>query len=206
MITPGSPLQIGVTGGIGSGKSVICRIFSCLGVPVYDADSRAKWLTMHDLALRREIIALLGSRAYDDQGAYDRAFVAAAVFKDAELLRQLNAIIHPAVLADTEKWVHRNVGVPYVVKEAPIMNKAGQKNSLDFVVVVNAPMPLRIQRILARDTRTEAEIRDIISRQVSDAERLAIADFNVTNDENSALIPQVLALHMRFREGRVIGG
>jgi dephospho-CoA kinase len=202
MIPGKTPLQIGVTGGIGSGKSVVCRLFACLGIPVYDADSRAKWLTTHDIAVRSAIVKLLGAEAYNSQGAYDRAFVASRVFKDSALLTQLNAIVHPAVLTDTEHWVRRNMTHPYVVKEAAIMNKAGDHNSLDFVVVVNAPVALRIERVLARDRRSEVEIKAIIARQTSDEERNKIADFTLLNDDQSALIPQVLALHARFSQGR----
>jgi dephospho-CoA kinase len=203
MIPAKTPLQIGVTGGIGSGKSVVCKIFSCLGIPVYNADSRAKWLIMHDASVRSAIVNLLGAESYDNQGAYDRAFVASRVFKDPELLGQLNAIVHPAVQADTKRWVSLNSTYPYVVKEAAIMNRAGDQNSLDFVVVVNAPAPLRIQRVLSRDRRSEDEIKSIIARQISDEERNGIADFRIVNDEYSALIPQVLALHSRFSRGSV---
>lgn len=192
------PLQIGVTGGIGSGKSMVCRLFACLGVPVYDADSKAKQITTTNPEIGQRIISLLGKDAYLPDGSYNRAYVSSKVFKDAELLKNLNAIIHPAVLRDTAQWVSKHIAFPYIIKEAAIMNKAGQANSLDFVVVVDAPADLRIRRILERDKRPESEIKAIIARQVSDADRKQIADFVVHNDENSALIPQVLELHARF--------
>lgn len=196
------PLQIGITGGIGSGKSVVCKLFSCLGTLVYNADDRAKWLTTHDPGIRTKIIDLLGFESYDSNGDYDRKFVASVVFNNELLLKKLNAIVHPAVLKDTEHWVSENAGLPYLIKEAAIMNKAGERNNLDYVVVVQAPVALRIQRILHRDNRSEQEIRAIIERQVSDDERLQIADFTINNDETSALIPQVLKLHEVFRKGR----
>lgn len=192
------PLQIGVTGGIGSGKSMVCRLFACLGVPVYDADTKAKFITTTNPEIRQKIISLLGEDAYLPDGSYNRAYVSSKVFKDAGLLKNLNAIIHPAVLRDTEQWVSKHTHFPYVIKEAAIMNKAGQANSLDFVIVVDAPADLRIKRILERDKRPESEIRAIIARQVSDADRKQIADFIVLNDQTSALIPQVLELHERF--------
>jgi dephospho-CoA kinase len=192
------PLQVGVTGGIGSGKSMVCRLFACLGIPVYDADSKAKLITTTNPEIRQKITGLLGENAYLPDGSYNRAYVSSKVFKDSELLTSLNAIIHPAVLRDTEQWVNNHIGFPYVIKEAALMNKAGQGNSLDFVVVVDAPAELRVKRILERDKRAESEIKAIIARQVSDADRKQIADFLVHNDQNSALIPQVLELHARF--------
>ena len=195
-------LQIGITGGIGSGKSVVCQLFACLGIPIYNADSRAKWLTNHDNLIRENVIALLGNEAYDAAGRYNTSYVSSVVFKDENLLKQLNAIIHPVVMQDTLDWVQNNQESPYLIKEAAIMNKAGDKNSLDVVVVVEAPLDLRIKRILQRDKRSEAEIRTIIQRQVTDEERRNIADFVIYNDEASALIPQVLKLHNIFKLGR----
>lgn len=196
------PLLIGVTGGIGSGKSMVCRLFECLDIPVYYADSRAKWLTNHDPEIREKVVALLGPEAYDSEGQYNARFVASSVFNDEPLLKDLNAIIHPVVLRDTKEWVSRHAGSPYVVKEAAIMAKAGQANAVDYVVVVEAPVELRVQRILQRDKRTENEIRAIIERQVSDESRREIADYIVSNDDDSALIPQVLHLHEIFAKGK----
>ena len=193
-----SPLQIGITGGIGSGKSIVCKIFSCLGIPVYDADTRAKWLTNHIPEIREKVIALLGTRSYDSNGQYDRAFVSSMVFQDENLLKELNSIIHPVVMRDTQQWVAGQKKSAYVIKEAAIMKKAGEGNDLDYVVVVEAPVDLRIRRILQRDNRSQTEIEAIIKRQISDEERNGIADFVIINDEESALIPQVLKLHELF--------
>jgi len=194
------PLQIGITGGIGSGKSIVCKIFSCLGISIYDADTRAKWLTNHDPDIRENVIGLLGAEAYNSMGEYNRSYVASVVFKDESLLKKLNGIIHPVVLKDTKKWMSERVNESYVIKEAAIMKAAGDRNTLDYVVVVEAPIELRIKRILLRDKRSESEIRAIIQRQISDEERNAIADFKILNDEDSALIPQVLNLHKTFLE------
>jgi dephospho-CoA kinase len=198
------PLLIGVTGGIGSGKSMVCRLFECLDVPVYYADSRAKWLTNHDSEIREKVTALLGSESYDANGRYNTSFVASVVFKDEDVLKELNAIIHPVVLRDTREWLMSHSGLPYVVKEAAIMAKAGQANAMNYVVVVEAPVNLRVKRILQRDKRSEQEVRAIIERQVTDEARKEIADFTVDNDETAALIPQVLALHGLFRHGQII--
>jgi dephospho-CoA kinase len=190
------PLQVGVTGGIGSGKSVVCRILACLGVPVYEADERARRLLNHDPALRQEVVELLGTQAYDEAGTYDRAYVASRVFSNPELLRKLNQIVHPRVFADSDRWLAGYPDVPYVVREAALMNKAGDGNTLDLVVVVTAPEALRMERVQRRDPQRSAEeIRAIMQRQVPEEERLGIADFTIVNDHSKALLPQVLALH-----------
>ena len=195
------PIQVGVTGGIGSGKSVVCRIFSCLGTPVYEADQRANWLANHDPAIRQQVLALLGPESYTSEGTYNRKFVASRVFTEPALLQQLNRIIHPRVFADSDRWLQAHAGYPYLLREAALMNKAGDGNTLDYVIVVKVPLPLRIERTKLRDPhRSETEIRAIIARQVSDETRLQLADFVIDNDEESALIPQVLKLHQYFLE------
>ncbi|AQG82174.1 dephospho-CoA kinase [Spirosoma montaniterrae] len=192
-------LQIGVTGGIGSGKSVVCRVFETLGVPVYYADERAKWLTEHDPILKADVRRVLGNQAYDPLGRYNRAWVASQVFADPNLLTQLNAVIHPRVWADTAAWVNQHADKPYVVKEAALMGAANPGHGIDAVIVVTAPVDLRIERIRQRDPhRSETEIRNIIDRQVSDDDRLKIADYVLVNDEHTLLLPQVVALHEQF--------
>jgi dephospho-CoA kinase len=196
--SPHAPLQIGITGGIGSGKSIVCRVFACLGVSIYDADARAKWLTSHDSAIKSQVTELLGVEAYDENGQYNRPFVASKVFANEPLLKSLNAIIHPVVFQDTERWIAEKKGEPYIIKEAALMKAAGDGNTLDYVIVVQAPEAIRIQRILQRDKRSEEEIRSIIARQVSDETRAALADFTILNDGAAALIPQVLDLHKQL--------
>ncbi|MEZ0607439.1 dephospho-CoA kinase [Fibrella sp. WM1] len=191
--------KIGITGGIGSGKSTVCHVFRILNVPVYEADERAKWLTNHDPILKADIIRLLGPAAYDAAGQYNRAFVAAQVFTNPALLKQLNALVHPRVFADTARWADEHKQYPYVLKEAALMNAAGDGNDLDAVVVVTAPEPLRVARIRQRDPqRSTAEIQAIIDRQISEEARLKLADFVLINDEANLLLPQILRLHELF--------
>ena len=193
------PLQIGVTGGIGSGKSVVCQVFRALGIPVYEADERARWLTEHDPILKADIQRILGPNAYDSLGRYNRAWVASQVFANPELLSMLNGVIHPRVFADTSSWVNEQMGKPYVVKEAALMRAAGDGNSLDNVIVVHAPVALRVERIRKRDPhRSEAEIWSIINRQISDNERLQLADYVLENDERQLLLPSIIRLHEEF--------
>ncbi len=194
------PLQIGITGGIGSGKSVVCAVFRALGVPVYAADDRAKWLTDHDPILKADIKRLLGPDAYLPNGRYNRPWVASQVFADASLLQQLNALVHPRVMADTQSWVAQHSTHPYVLKEAALMRAAGDHNTLDKVVVVTAPINLRIARIRLRDPhRSEAEIRGIIQNQISDEERAKLADYVLINDEKTVLLPEIVRLHKAFQ-------
>ena len=194
-----TPLQIGVTGGIGAGKSIVCLLFQAFGIPVYQADERAKWLTEHDPILKADIVRVLGPNAYDAVGHYNRAWVASQVFADPALLSQLNAVIHPRVMSDTNAWVNEHSDKPYVLKEAAIMKAAGDSNSLDKVIVVQAPLSLRVERIRQRDPhRSEKEIINIVNRQISDDERSQLADYVIDNDETQLLIPQVVALHNEF--------
>ncbi|MFN4147124.1 MAG: dephospho-CoA kinase [Runella sp.] len=192
-------LRVGVTGGIGAGKSLVCRVFEALGVPIYTADERAKWLLNHDLALKAAVRQLLGSEAYLPDGQYHRNWVASQVFQNPDLLQQLNALVHPRVKEDTIAWVNQHSLKPYIIKEAAIMDKPNAQNQLDCVVVVHAPVALRVARVRQRDPhRSEKEILDIIARQQPDTDRLAIADYIVYNDETQLLLPQIWLLHQKF--------
>ncbi|WP_435356449.1 dephospho-CoA kinase [Emticicia sp. SJ17W-69] len=191
---------IGISGGIGSGKSIICKIFEVLGVPVYYADERAKWLTNNDLQLRKEIKELLGREAYDSNGQYNRKWVASQVFENPALLKILNSLIHPRVYEDTKQWLQQNQDKAYVLREAALTNAAGNGNDLSKLIVVSSPMDLRIARIKKRDPqRNEAEIRAIIARQKTEEEFQKIADYQIINNEKELLIPQILSLHKIFQ-------
>ena len=194
-------LRIGVTGGIGSGKSTVCRIFSALGAPVYDSDARAKALMNGDPVLARQIIGLLGPGAYRD-GRLDRAFVARRVFGDRALLEGLNAIVHPAVGRDFEAWarLREKEGVPYVLLESAILFESGFDACVDRTVTVSAPLELRVARTVARDGADEAQVRARIASQADEARRQALAGYTVVNDERSLLSEQVLRLDKLFRD------
>ena len=189
---------IGITGGIGSGKSIVCKVFATMGIPIYEADSRAKFLMNNDLSLKKSIQNLLGEQAYTPTGEYNRAWVASQVFNNPDLLKQLNAIVHPRVREDAENWVQQRSKSPFLLYEAAIMKAAGEGNHFDKVIVVNAPIELRIKRVQKRDNRSKQEIRDIIARQISDEERLKIADFVIKNDEKTPLLQQILDVKIDF--------
>jgi dephospho-CoA kinase len=199
-----TPLQIGITGGIGSGKSLICKIFSCLGVPVYDADSHAKELMTTDGILVSDIKKEFGVLSYSVDGGLNREYLSKTVFNDPERLRTLNSLVHPRVGHDFNRWVDQRKGHPYVLKEAALLYESGAYKSLDKVIVVYANEALRIQRVLKRDPhRTADQVRAIIRNQMPEEEKLKRADFTVRNDETTLLIPQVVSLHQRFNSGLV---
>ncbi|UXP33805.1 dephospho-CoA kinase [Reichenbachiella agarivorans] len=189
--------KIGVTGGIGSGKSTVCEIFRSLGIPTYDADTRAKALMNENPLIKTQIIAAFGEEAYQD-GVLNRAYLADQVFTKGENTQVLNSIVHPAVGKDFEAWASEQ-NSPYVIKEAALLIESGSYQSLDALINVTSPMEIRIARIKKRDSfRSEEEIKGIINKQLSDEERNRIADYILHNDEQQLLIPQVLALHEKF--------
>lgn len=188
-------MEIGVTGGIGSGKSLVCKIFSLLGVPIYDADKRAKWLNNNDDAIRQAIVKRFGEKAYNEKGL-DRDYIADIVFNDPKKLDELNAIVHPAVGKDYDHWVKQHSESTYLIKEAALMFESGADKRLFKIINISAPENLRVERVQQRDPfRSEKEIRSIIKRQLSEGERQQRADYNIYNDEQQMLIPQVLKLH-----------
>ena len=193
------PLQIGITGGIGSGKSLVCRIFQCLGAPTYDADAKAKDLMVTDLHLVTQIQKEFGPQAYFSNGQINRNYLSKAAFGNPDQLERLNRLIHPLVLEDYNRWADTFPDKPYVIKEAALIFEAGHTAGLNAVIVVSAPEALRIRRVMQRDThRTEKDIRNIINSQIPEEEKLKHADFVIVNDETKLVIPQVLKLHERF--------
>lgn len=194
------PLQIGITGGIGSGKSLVCRIFHTLGVPVYDADSRAKAVMTTDGILISHIKKEFGVLSYREDGSVDREYLAKEVFNNAERLKRLNNLVHPRVAKDFERWVNEQKS-NYILKEAALLFEAKSYTALDKVIVVFAPGELRIKRVLQRDPhRTKEQIKGIIQNQLQEEEKLKRADFVIMNDETQLVIPQVLELHRSFLE------
>lgn len=194
-----TPLQIGITGGIGSGKSLICKIFHCLGIPVYDADSHAKELMTTDGILLSKIKKEFGELSFNTDGSLNRNYLSSAVFNDVEKLKKLNSLVHPRVGEDYSRWVEQKRTYPYVLKEAALLFEASSNQFLDKVIVVYAPVTLRIQRVLKRDPhRTEDQVRAIVENQLPEEEKMKRADFILVNDEKVLLIPQVLELHARF--------
>lgn len=190
-------LKIGITGGIGTGKSTICEIFALLGIPVYNADKAAKRLMATNENLKKKLIATFGTATFTSTGELDTTFLAKKVFADEKALKQLNALVHPAVLADFDQWCSQQQA-PYVLKEAALLIESGSYKQCDYTILVESPIALRIQRLLNRDNSTEAQISARIANQLPDEEKAKVANFLLSNDEEHLLIPQILALHTQF--------
>jgi dephospho-CoA kinase len=190
-------LRVGITGGIGSGKTTACRMFQVLGIPVYDADFWAKWLIERDAGLRTQVTAVLGPEAYLPDGAYNRAYVARRVFADAALLAALNAVVHPVVEQHSRRWHDEQAarGYPYTLKEAALLIESGSHRFLDALIVVTAPEEVRIRRVMERDGLGEDAVRARMLHQMPEAEKAALADFVLVNDGQRPLIPQVWRTH-----------
>jgi dephospho-CoA kinase len=189
--------RIGITGSIGSGKSTVTRIFSHLGIPIYDADGGAKKLMVSSPALIKGIKALFGEAAYFPSGELNRQHISAKAFQDKNILTQLNGLVHPAVFDDFENWCNQQES-PYVIKEAALMFESDSYKQLDEVIVVTAPEELRIQRATKRDGVTREAVLSRMNNQLSQEEKLARGQYELKNDEQMLLIPQVLHLHVIF--------
>ncbi|MBS9522495.1 dephospho-CoA kinase [Litoribacter ruber] len=191
------PLLVGLTGGIGSGKSIVAKFFNVLGIPVYYADDRAKWLMSNDPELKNNIITTFGADSFTADGQLNRTYLAEKVFGDPEATKKINSLVHPAVKTDFENWAkHQNT--PYVIKEAALLFETGSYKELDKIINVSSPLKLRVSRILLRDQRSEAQINEIINRQLPDEEKNKLADFVIKNSENKMVIPQVLEIHQKL--------
>ena len=194
-------LRIGITGGIGSGKSIASRLFHALGVPVYDADTRARWVMENDAALREELRAAFGAETYDAAGRLNRPALAATVFNNPARLAQLNGLVHPHVGTDFERWAttQQQAGHAYVLKEAALLFEAGSYKRLDRIITVFAPLAVRTARVLRRDPhRSATDVAAIMAKQLSEEEKMQRADAVLVNDDVQPLLPQVLALHTTF--------
>lgn len=194
-------IRIGVTGGIGSGKSTVCRLFAMLGAPLYDSDAAARELMNNSAELKSSIIALLGSQSYCSE-TLDRRYVASKVFTNSDLLSSLNAIVHPAVARDFEQWASQREaeGAAYIVMESAILFESGFDALVDKSIVVSAPEEVRIERTILRDGSTPEAVRRRIAAQWSDEQRRQKADYQIVNDERQAVWPQVIALNKLFKD------
>ena len=188
--------KVAITGGIGSGKSKVVELLAQRGVAAYDSDSRAKALMASSAELRTKIIECFGSEAYDGE-VLNRRYLAERVFNDKEALAKLNAIVHPAVMADFEQWAEEQEG-NYVVMESAILFEAGLEGSFDATVSVMAPEELRLERAMRRDGATEEQIRERMRNQLSDEERCDRSTFAIVNIELDDLEEDVEQLHRRL--------
>lgn len=192
------PIIVGLTGGIGSGKSTVAKLFEISGFPVFYADSEAKKLYTTDPDVKTQVIALLGEQAYAGDHP-DRAFIASSVFGNSELLAELNGIIHPAVRQKFKNWLIEHAHFELVVREAAILFESQSHTDCSFTLTITAPEELRIQRVIQRDGVPHADVKRRIQNQWSDTERRALADFEIHNDDKTLIIPQVEAVIAAIR-------
>ena len=189
-------IRLGLTGGIGSGKSTVARIFEVLGIPVYYADAASRRLMNEDQQLVNDITRHFGEKSYID-GKLNRAYIASIVFNDPEKLTLLNAISHPATIADANNWIKQQTA-PYIIKEAALIFESGSAEHLDAVIGVYAPAPLRIRRTMDRDHVTQEEVKKRMERQIDEELKMKLCDYVIVNDEQQLVVPQVMALHEKF--------
>ena len=189
-------LKVGLTGGIGSGKSMVARIFEVFGIPVYYADEAARQLQNNDPELKRGIIGIFGPQAYRE-GKLDRKYISGLVFQDKGKLDQLNALVHPATIHDAGRWMKQQTA-PYAIKEAALIFESGSQRDLDYVIGVTAPESLRIKRTMQRDSISSEEVMKRMENQLQDRIKMRLCDFVIHNDEHELLIPQVLGIHEKL--------
>jgi dephospho-CoA kinase len=190
-------IKVGLTGGIGSGKTMVCRVFESLGVPVYYADLSARFLVDNRQDIRDELIALLGKDIYDKQGL-NRPLFSSRVFQHKQLLEKANYIIHPKVRDDFYQWAEKYRDLDYVIEEAAILFESGGNRMMDKCITVIAPLEIRMERVMKRAGMTRERILDIMNNQWPDEEKAILSDFVITNDEKSLILPQLLLIHQEF--------
>ncbi|MBP6025586.1 dephospho-CoA kinase [Ferruginibacter sp.] len=189
-------LKIGITGGIGSGKSTMAKLFEVLGIPVYYADDAAKQLMNENEALKQQVQKEFGNEAYAN-GKLNRKYIADIVFANPEKLELLNSLVHPVTLQDAEEWMNKQTA-PYTIKEAALIFESGAQEQLDYVIGVYAPTPLRIQRTMQRDNISREEVMARMNKQIDETIKMRLCDFVITNDEQQMVIPQVTELHRKL--------
>jgi dephospho-CoA kinase len=189
-------LRIGLTGGIGSGKSTVAKVFELLGVPVYYADAASKRLYHTDKELIAAMKKHFGEDIYTNE-QLNRTKLAAIVFGDEKKLLLLNDLVHPPTIRDAQEWIVKQT-TPYVIKEAALIFESGSSADLDYVIGVRAPQHLRIKRVMDRDGVSREDVLNRMKRQIDEDMKMRLCDFIIENNEQELVIPQVLELHQRI--------
>jgi dephospho-CoA kinase len=186
-------MEIGITGGIGSGKTSVCRVFSVLGVPVFSADEKAREIMNTNREIIEQVRKITGKNVYSS-GSLDRKELAGLIFKDKRLLREINRLVHPVVFSNYKTWV-KTTAAPYVLLEAAILFESKASNLVDKIITVVAPVEERIERVVQRNQLTREEVLDRIKNQMRDEEKIKHSDWVIFNSENEMIIPSVLKIH-----------
>ena len=189
-------LRVGITGGIGSGKSTVSKIFEVLGIPVYYADDASKRLMNENEELKQTLQKHFGKDTYIN-GVLNRKHLSSLVFNNAEQLALLNSIVHPATIKDAEDWMLKQT-TPYAIKEAALIFESGSQEYLDKVIGVYAPAAIRIHRVMQRDKVTREEVLSRMNKQIEETIKMRLCDYVIANDEQQLVIPQVIELHQQF--------
>jgi dephospho-CoA kinase len=191
-------LKVGITGGIGSGKTTVCKVFELLGIPVFYADVVAKAIMHTDEHLKMEIKETFGSQSYFDNGELNRQYLSRLVFKDEAELEKLNSLVHPAVFRAFDNWLITYQNAPYVLKEAALLYESQSYKMCNYSILVKSPIEIKMKRIAQRDKLPAHEIKLRMDKQFTDEKKEKLADFVFLNDEQQLLIPQILDLHKHF--------
>ena len=186
-------LKVGITGGIGSGKTTVAKVFEVLGIPVYYADDAAKKLMNEDAGLQEKLVLAFGKDTYIN-GALNRTYVSGLVFNNPEKLSLLNSIVHPATIADADRWLQQQ-NTRYAIKEAALLFESGANKHVDKVIGVYAPAPLRLQRVMQRDNSNEEAVKKRMNQQMDEGKKMELCDYIINNDEQELVITQVLKIH-----------
>lgn len=197
-------LKIGITGGIGAGKTTVCKVFEQLGIPVFYADKAAKLAMINDQTLIEGVKETFGTASYHPDGRLNNAHIANIVFNEKKELDKLNALVHPAVFKAFEEWV-KTKSVPYVLKEAALLFESGSYKQCNKNILVTSSMPFRIARVMQRDNVTEEQVRARMDKQFTDEKKIAMADYFISNSPTDSIILQVLDLHEKFLLGEEMG-
>jgi dephospho-CoA kinase len=189
--------RIGITGGIGCGKSIVCKVFQLLGVPVFYADDEAKKLYYTE-EIKEVLIKKYGSQIYSSDKQLNKAMLASIIFSNPDELQFINSLIHPRVAKVYEQWCAEHKHLPYTLKEAAILFESGAYKEMDSVITVSAPKELRIKRIIKRDNLSRQQIEERINNQWTEEERIKHSDFVIYNDDKSLVLPQIVDLHNKL--------
>lgn len=190
-------IKIGLTGGIGSGKSLVARVFAHFGVPVYGADTEAKKFLHHSVIIQN-LVERFGNSIIDDNNRIIKSKLAEIVFNDKEALNFLNKLIHPLVINDFDVWCKEQLHAPYIIHEAALIIEHGFQHYFDKIILITAPETIKIKRVMQRDKVSEEHVKQRMLNQLKDDEKIPFADYIINNDDSQLILPQILNLHQLF--------